>query len=208
VGYFSNSPKDLWNSCLSLLRRPDDMIKNRIMPDLRYPIGPFEAGPPLDISKRLVLLSQLAEVPSRLQAAVAGLSESQLDTPYRPAGWTVRQVVHHLADAQMNWYVRTKLALTEDEPLVRPYDEVRWAELHDARTGPLEPSLMMLDGLHRRWVELFRSRSRSFRPERHAADARMARASPHCPHRGVTKPHGLEIAWNLAAPRTRQSCQG
>ena len=133
------------------------MIKNRVMPDLRYPIGPFEAGPPLDISKRLVLLSQLAEVPSRLQAAVAGLSESQLDTPYRPAGWTVRQVVHHLADAQMNWYVRTKLALTEDEPLVRPYDEVRWAELHDARTGPLEPSLMMLDGLHRRWVELFRS---------------------------------------------------
>jgi len=104
-----------------------------------------------------VLLSQLAEVPSRLRAAVAGLSESQLDTPYRPAGWTVRQVVHHLSDAQMNWYVRTKLAFTEDEPLVTPYDEMRWAELNDARTGPLEPSLMMLDGLYRRWVELFRS---------------------------------------------------
>jgi uncharacterized damage-inducible protein DinB len=127
------------------------------MPDLRYPIGRFEAGPPPDTGMRLQLLTQLAEAPSRLRAAVADLSESQLDTPYRPDGWTLRQVVHHLADAQMNWYVRTKLALTEDEPLVRPYDEVRWSELHDARTGPVEASLMLLDGLHRRWIGLFRS---------------------------------------------------
>ncbi len=127
------------------------------MSDLRYPIGPFEAGAPPDFGMRLKMLSELAEVPNRLRAAVAGLSDGQLDTPYRPDGWTVRQVVHHLADAQLNWYVRTKLALTEDEPVVRPYDEVRWAELHDARTAPLEPSLMLLDGLHRRWVELFKS---------------------------------------------------
>jgi hypothetical protein len=80
------------------LGRPNDRLKNGIMPDLRYPIGPFEAGPALDMGNRFVLLSQLAEVPSRLQAAVAGLSESQLDTPYRPAGWTVRRVVHHLSD--------------------------------------------------------------------------------------------------------------
>jgi len=127
------------------------------MPDLQYPIGPFEAGTPPDVHARTVLLFQLAEVPNRLRAAVAHLSESQLDTQYRPGGWTVRQVVHHLADAHMNWYVRTKLALTEDEPCVRPYDEALWAELYDARTEPLEPSLWLLDGLHRRWVELFRS---------------------------------------------------
>jgi len=129
------------------------------MTDPRYPIGPFEAGPPPDFDMRLRLLSQLAEVPSHLRAAVADLSESQLDTRYRPAGWTVRKVVHHLADAQMNWYVRTKLALTEDDPVVRSYDEVRWAELHDARTAPVEPSLILLDGLHRRWVDLFKSLS-------------------------------------------------
>jgi uncharacterized damage-inducible protein DinB len=125
--------------------------------DLRYPIGPFKAGPPPDTGSRLALLSHLADVPSGLRAAVTGLSDSQLDTPYRPGGWTVRQVVHHLADAQVNWYIRTKLALTEDEPHVSPYDEVQWAELHDARTQPLEPSLMLLDGLHRRWVGLFKS---------------------------------------------------
>ena len=128
-----------------------------VMPDLRYPIGPFEAGAGPDPRMRLKLLSELAEAPGLLRAAVAALSDSQLDTPYRPAGWTVRQVVHHLADAQMNWYVRTKLALTEDEPIVKPYDEVRWAELHDARTGLVEPSLILLEGLYRRWVELLRS---------------------------------------------------
>src|ERR1700732_4293995 len=99
------------------------------MPDLRYPIGPFEACAPPDLDMRLKMLSELAEVPNRLRAAVAGLTDRQRDTPYRPAGWTVRQVIHHLADAQMNWYIRTRLALTENEPIVRPYDEVQWAEL-------------------------------------------------------------------------------
>jgi len=103
------------------------------------------------------LLHQLAEVPDRLRAAVAGLSDEQLDTPYRQDGWTVRQVVHHLADANMNWYVRTKLALTEPNPTVSPYDEAIWAELGDAREQPVEPSLILLEGLHRRWVALFQS---------------------------------------------------
>jgi len=103
------------------------------------------------------LLCQLEEVPDRLRESVAGLSGSQLDTPYRPDGWTIRQVVHHLADATVNWYVRTKLALTEEKPIVNPYDQVLWAELDDARTQPVEPSLILLDGLHRRWVALFRS---------------------------------------------------
>ncbi len=130
------------------------------MPDLRYPIGPFVSGPPPDAAMRDRLLSQLAEAPGHLRAAVEGLSAEQLDTPYRPGGWTVRQVVHHLADAQMNWYLRTKLALTEDEPLVKPYDEARWAELCDVQTAPLEPSLTLLDGLYQRWVELFHSLDR------------------------------------------------
>lgn len=123
------------------------------------PLRMFEPAPLPDSGTRITLVSQLAEAPGSLRVAVAGLSASQLDTPYRPAGWTVRQVVHHLADAQMNWYVRTRLALTEDEPLVTPYDEVRWSELHDARTAPLEPSLILLDGLYQRWVELFNSLS-------------------------------------------------
>lgn len=129
------------------------------MSDLRYPIGPFVAGAAPDASERLRMLSDLAGAPDRLRAAVVDLSDSQLDTPYRPGGWTVRQVVHHLADAQMNWYIRTRLALTEDAPVVKPYDEARWAELLDACTAPIEPSLFLLDGLHRRWVELFRNLS-------------------------------------------------
>lgn len=121
---------------------------------------------------RRELLSQIAEAPRRLRAAVEGLSAEQLNTPYRLEGWTVRQVVHHLADAHLNWYVRTKLALTENEPTIKPYAEARWAELHDARHGPIEPSLLLLASLHERWVQLFESLatvdwSRSFvHPER------------------------------------------
>jgi|SRR5579863_7819585 len=125
--------------------------------DLRYPIGPFVPGPPPDAARRRELLSELAETPAQLQAAVEGLSHSHLDTPYRLGGWTVRQVVHHLADAQMNWYIRTRLALTEDQPLIKPFDEAAWAELPDARTAPLDPSLALLENLHNRWVELFRA---------------------------------------------------
>jgi uncharacterized damage-inducible protein DinB len=123
---------------------------------LRYPIGRFEELP-CDAASRPAFLSEMAALPSQLRAAVEGLADSQLDTPYRQGGWTARQVVHHLADAQMNWYVRTRLALTEIEPQVRPYDEVLWAELPDARSGPVEPSLTLLDGLYGRWVALFPS---------------------------------------------------
>src|SRR5579871_5167150 len=131
------------------------------MTDLRYPIGRFEDRPPRNAAERRELIVQLAEVPARLRAAVSGLSADQLDTEYRPGGWTLRQVVHHLADAQMNWYIRTKFALTQNEPRIKPYDEGRWAEQPDARSQPIEPSLILLDGLHRRWVELFRSLSES-----------------------------------------------
>src|ERR1700685_2084965 len=109
-------------------------------PDVRYPVGRFDFRDPFRSEDRPLFLAQLAEAPAKLRAAVAGLSDGQLDTPYRLGGWTVRQVVHHLADAQVNWYIRTKLALTEDEPLIKPYDEVLWAETPDARMGPIEPS--------------------------------------------------------------------
>jgi uncharacterized damage-inducible protein DinB len=127
------------------------------MSDLRYPIGAFVAVDSISADERRGLLAEMAEAPARLRRAVEGLSPEQLDTPYRPGGWTVRQVVHHLADAQMNWYVRTRLALTEDRPVVKPYEEARWAELPDARGGPIEPSLALLDALYARWVALFDS---------------------------------------------------
>jgi uncharacterized damage-inducible protein DinB len=142
------------------------------MADLRYPIGPFATPAPVTPELRRQSLAWMAGAAALLRAAVEGLSPGQLDTTYRPGGWTVRQVVHHLADAQMNWYVRTRLALTEDQPSVGPYDEARWAELRDARTAPTEPSLGLLDALNRRWIDLFESltelewKRRLFHPER------------------------------------------
>src|SRR5882762_11341986 len=109
------------------------------MPDLRYPIGPLEACAPPDFGMRVKMMSELAEAPKRLRAAVAGLSDRQLDTPYRPAGWTVRQVVHHLPDSHLNSYTRFRLALTEDSPAIKPYDEAAWAELADAKSAPIAP---------------------------------------------------------------------
>lgn len=126
---------------------------------MRYPIGPLEIGPPPGPGRRAELIAELSEAPANLRAAVSGLSRSQLDTPYRLGGWTVVQVVHHLADAHTAWYARTRLALTEDQPVVRTFDEAAWAELPDARNGPVEPSLDLIEGIHGRWVQLFRSLS-------------------------------------------------
>src|SRR5215831_17963018 len=127
--------------------------------DLRYPIGQFQYDGPHTAEQRQRLVDQIGEMPARLRAAVEGLSPQQLDTPYRPGGWTVRQVVHHLPDSHMNSYVRFRLALTEDEPTIKPYDEARWAELADAKTAPIEASLALLENLHERWVALLRSLS-------------------------------------------------
>jgi uncharacterized damage-inducible protein DinB len=127
--------------------------------DLRYPIGPFQYDGPLTDEQRQHLIDQIEAAPGKLRAAVEGLSLDQLDTPYRPGGWTVRQVVHHLPDSHLNSYVRFRLALTEDEPTIKPYFEDRWAELDDARHAPIDISLALLDALHRRWVLLLRSLS-------------------------------------------------
>jgi hypothetical protein len=130
--------------------------------DLQYPIGKFtwdRSGEGLlsSDSERQQWITGIEETPARLRSGVSGLTEPQMDTPYRPGGWTVRQVVHHLADSHMNAYVRFRLALTEDEPTVKPYDEQVWARLNDASTAPAEISLTLLEALHQRWVLLLRS---------------------------------------------------
>jgi len=129
------------------------------MDDLRYPIGPFHYEPEPDQHRVENWIQEIAETPTKLRAVVAGLSPDQLDTPYRDKGWTVRQVVHHLPDSHLNAYTRLKLALTEEVPVIRPYDEARWAELADGRNGPIEISLNLLESLHHRWVLLLRQLS-------------------------------------------------
>ncbi|MFZ0861886.1 MAG: bacillithiol transferase BstA [Candidatus Sulfotelmatobacter sp.] len=127
------------------------------MNDLRYPNGKFSYDGHLTEDQKRAFLDDIAQTPANLRAAVKGLSEAQLDTPYRPGGWTVRQVVHHVPDSHLNSYVRFKLALTEDEPTIKPYAEDRWAELADTKTTPVEVSLTMLESLHDRWLRLLRS---------------------------------------------------
>ena len=126
--------------------------------ELKYPLGlPSKPEGPLPTSDRNALIDAIADFPRLLRTAVKGLNEQQLDTPYRPEGWTVRQVVHHLADSHINSYIRTRLALTEDTPTIRPYDEVEWALLPDAATGDPELSLVLLEALHTRWTNLFKA---------------------------------------------------
>ena len=127
------------------------------MTDPRYPIGEFSFDGSLSEQEKSKHLDHIEQTPVRLRAAVQGLSEKQLDTQYREGGWTVRQVVHHVADSHMNAYVRFKLALTEDEPTIRPYMEKPWAELPEAKSGPVELSLELLESLHKRWILTLRN---------------------------------------------------
>ena len=125
--------------------------------DLSYPIGKYKSVDALTADQRTAAIAQIAAAPRSLRDAVAGLSREQFDTPYRPGGWTVRQVVHHLPDSHMNSYIRLKLALTENEPTIKPYEEQLWAELGDSRDTPVEVSLTLLEALHQRWDVLLRS---------------------------------------------------
>lgn len=127
------------------------------MGDLQYPMGKFVEDPHVTAEKRQKWIEEIASAPGLLRKAVARLTAEQLDTTYRPGGWTVRQVVHHLADSHAHVYIRYRLALTESEPTIKGYDAAAWAELSDARTGPVEPSLALFDALHQRWVSLLRS---------------------------------------------------
>jgi uncharacterized damage-inducible protein DinB len=125
--------------------------------DLRYPIGKFSGRAAGNDAERQNFLKDVEEAPAKLKAAVQGLSEKQLDTPYREGGWTVRQVVHHVPDSHLNSYIRFKWALTEDEPTIKAYYEDRWAELQDSKTTPIQVSLTLLECLHQRWTNLLRS---------------------------------------------------
>ena len=125
--------------------------------DRRYPIGRVQMEERLTPERREQLIRQIEEAPRNLREAVAGLNEAQLDTPYREGGWTVRQVVHHVPDSHMNAYIRFRLALTEEEPTIKPYSEPDWANLPDARALPPEVSLRLLEALHERWAALLRA---------------------------------------------------
>jgi uncharacterized damage-inducible protein DinB len=130
---------------------------------LRYPIGREEEGQFYNSlygdTLKFELLNDIKMLPSMLEFSVQDLDEDQLDTPYRPGGWTVKQLVHHIADSHMNAYIRFKLALTEDNPVIKPYDEAKWAELPDTKVVPINVSLTLLHALHTRWVALMNEMS-------------------------------------------------
>lgn len=152
--------------------------------DLRYPIGTHTKAAVLSASDRAAAIAAIADLPRALHAAVDGLSEAQLDTPYRDGGWTVRQVVHHVADSHMNALVRFKWALTERNPTIKAYDERAWAELPDSRLA-IEPVLRLIEALHERWTALLRTLA----PE--------AFATPY--HHPVSGPFTLDMALGLYA---------
>jgi hypothetical protein len=154
---------------------------------LRYPVGKFDSTQTFTLATRAAAIDRIARLPGQLRAAVYGLEDLQLDTPYRPGGWTVRQVVHHVADSHMNGLTRTKLALTENAPVIKPYDEAAWATLADARL-PIEISLGLLDGIHARWATVFGSMT----------DPQFGRTLVH-PERGVTMTLDFQVhdyAWH------------
>jgi len=170
--------------------------------DLRYPVGKFNKPANLHTSEqRREFIDQIAATPARMREAVAGLSEAQLETPYRDGGWTVRQVVHHVPDSHMNAYTRVKLALTEHEPPVKPYDEAAWATLADVRETPIETSLVLLEMLHQRFDTILRSMS----------DADFSRTLMHPEHGVITLDwliamyawHGRHHAAHITSLRTR-----
>jgi len=125
--------------------------------DVRYPTGKWTKIANPDATARATMIAMIADAPAALRAAVAGLDDTQLDTPYRPDGWSTRQIVHHVADSHLNAFVRFKLGITEDNPTIRPYDEKTWATTADALQTPLDLSLSLIGGLHARWVRLLES---------------------------------------------------
>lgn len=126
--------------------------------DLKYPVGKFDSDFEVTNDLRQKFIQTISGLPEKLNEAVKNLSDKQLDTPYRPEGWTVRQVVHHIADSHLNSYCRFKLALTEDAPTIRPYYEDRWAELADSKM-PIDVSMKIIEGVHSRWTTLLNSMS-------------------------------------------------
>jgi uncharacterized damage-inducible protein DinB len=156
--------------------------------DIRYPIGKWARSNNLDARGRAECIAAIAAVPDALTAATAGLTDEQLDTPYREGGWCPRQIVHHLADSHMNAMARFKLGLTESEPTIKPYDETAWAETVDSLHAPVADSLAIVSGVHRRWAQLLRS----LEPE---AFARTIKHPEHAGPMSLTELLGL-YAWH------------
>jgi len=171
---------------------------------LRYPIGTYEATAPVSVAQRLEYIEQIAQTPQRFRDAVAGLTDVQLDTTYRDGGWTVRQVVHHVVDSHMNAYIRFKLALTEDKPIIKPYTESLWADLPEARSAPPELSLELLDALHRRWVIALRSISDDDFTHRGYMHPEYKRYYPLDVALGLYAWHGRHHAAHITSLRDRQ----
>jgi len=134
-------------------------MEDQQLQKLKYPIGKFVAPDAIDKNLIASCIADIAAFPQRLKNAVEHLSTLQLDTPYRPGGWTIRQVVHHCADSHMNSWMRFKLALTEDQPVIKPYHEDRWAELPDSKIMDIEPALLLIQGLHSKWEYLLQTLS-------------------------------------------------
>jgi hypothetical protein len=169
---------------------------------LRFPVGEFAIDPVITPEKRRAWMTAITELPVQLHAALDGLNETQLDTRYRTDGWTLRQVVHHLADAHLNGFVRFKLALTEDNPPIKTYEETLWAETRDGREAPVELSLRLLEALHARWGILLGS----------LAESDFKRSFNH-PDRGIMTIdkalqlyawHGLHHTAHITGLRARQ----
>lgn len=155
---------------------------------LRYPVGRFDRTKArADRAARAAHIDIIEQTPARFRSLVGGRSDAQLDTPYRPGGWTVRQVVHHVPDSHMNAYIRMKFAITEEAPSIKAYDEARWAELPEAKTGPVDMSIALLEALHRRWVMCLRA----------LTDAEAGRVYVHPELDRVTLDEGIALyAWH------------
>jgi hypothetical protein len=158
---------------------------------LRYPVGRFSFPAEVSPAEMKEMLTVIEELPAKLRNAVKGLSDDKLDTPYREGGWTVRQVVHHIFDSHVNAYIRMKLGATEDVPAIKPYNQDKWSELEDARTAPVEISLSLIEGVHKRWLIFLRSLSEEqwqrtfFHPEQKrniGLKQNLALYSWHCRH--------------------------
>ncbi len=171
------------------------------MGDAQYPLGKFVEDPDVTAEKRARWIQEIAEAPATFRKAVAGLTAEQLDTPYRAGGWTVRQVVHHMADAHLHTLIRFRLALTEENPAVPGYDPARWGELQDAKHGPVDVSLALLEALHARWVLLLRAMA----PADYARTFRRADGQVHTLDRAlqVYAWHGRHHAAQIAGLRER-----
>jgi hypothetical protein len=191
--------RNIWNASRHGFYQQEESAMTDLE-QLRYPVGRFQRlTGPLDRATRSRHIETIERAPARYQSLAAGRSDAQLETPYRPGGWTVRQVIHHVPDSHMNAYIRMKVAVTENAPAIKAYDETKWAELADGKAAPAEMSLALLDALHRRWVMFLKGLSETefakvyVHPELGPVtlDEGLALYSWHCGHHAAHVEQGL-----------------